>query len=156
MAIRVLMLAVIISMLIAACAANATDDSVPQATQPSLIVSTVTTQPAAMASPDDPLQRIADWVTPVGNCRGAPRIRLIVQERGQVVEDSAERLNMRDGPGTDYDIITRIEPGETFFVLAGPECADAYAWFRVRYGNREGWLAEGDPQEYYVQPYLPG
>ncbi len=88
-------------------------------------------------------------------CPGAPPSRLIVQERGQVTP-SDETLNLREGPGTDFDIRTRIEPEEFFFVIGGPECGGGYTWFEIRYGRFQGWIAEGDSEDYYVQPYLPG
>jgi len=92
---------------------------------------------------------------PFAGCPGAPESRLVVQERGQVTP-SDETLNLREGPSTDFDIRTRIEPQEFFFVIGGPECAEGYTWYQIRYGRFEGWIAEGDLEDYYTQPYLPG
>lgn len=96
----------------------------------------------------------------VEDCPDAPPIRLIIQERGRSTSDSDDPINLRDGPGTSFSILSRIESGELFYVLDGPSCADGYAWFRVRYrgvnGVRIGWIAEGDFQAYYVEPYLQG
>jgi uncharacterized protein YgiM (DUF1202 family) len=89
------------------------------------------------------------------SCPGTPAIQLIVQERGQVVDDN-ESLNMRSTPGTTTPILTRIEAGDIFLVVGGPVCADRYTWFQVRYNGQMGWIAEGDLTEYYVVPYLPG
>mgnify|MGYP001108983322 CR=1 FL=1 len=122
----------------------------PVTMAPSTVQPTRTIAPNAQSLPADFI------ITPISNCPNAPRIRLIVQERGQVTEVDERRLNMRLGPGTDYAIVRRIEPGEVFFVLDGPECAEVYSWFRVRYGDQAGWIAEGDPEAYYVQPFLPG
>lgn len=88
-------------------------------------------------------------------CEGAPRSRLIVQERGRVT-DNDERLNIRSGPGTDYRVLTRMEPSDIFFVLDGPTCAESYTWYRVRFRSLEGWIAEGDFDQYYAEPYLVG
>jgi uncharacterized protein YgiM (DUF1202 family) len=108
------------------------------------------TEPFPIASP-----------TPVStNCPDVPVIRLMVQERGRSTADNTDPVNLRNGPGTNYDIITRIESGEIFYVLDGPSCADGYAWFYVRYrrGVREflGWIAEGSFQNYFVEPYVQG
>jgi uncharacterized protein YgiM (DUF1202 family) len=93
-------------------------------------------------------------------CPDAPSSRLIVQERGRSTADTTDPINLRNGPSTSYNVVTRIETGEFFFVLDGPSCADGYAWFYVRYrrGNREylGWLAEGSFENYFVEPYLQG
>ena len=88
-------------------------------------------------------------------CPSAPPTRLIVQERGQVT-DTDERLNLRVGPGIDFRILTLIEPLEVFIVLEGPRCADGYAWYQIDYQGREGWIAEGDLNQYYAEPYLTG
>jgi len=92
--------------------------------------------------------------TVVPACPRAPQTRLIIQERARVTD--TESLNLRAGPGTDFEILARIEPGNDFFVLEGPTCAEVYSWYRVRHRRQEGWIAEGDLETYYVTPYLPG
>ena len=90
-------------------------------------------------------------------CENAPMTYLILNERGQVTDtDDEETLNLRSGPGTDYRILEQIEQLEVFFVLDGPVCAEDYAWYRVLYAGQEGWIAEGDFEQYYAEPYLPG
>ncbi len=102
------------------------------------------------ASPT-PIQR-RDFV-----CDNAPMTYLIRNERGQVTDtDDEETLNLRSGPGTEYRILEQIEQLEVFFVLDGPVCAEDYAWYRVLYDGQEGWIAEGDFEQYYAEPYLPG
>lgn len=92
----------------------------------------------------------------VVQCPDAPEIRLIIQERGRVTDDNNETLNLRGGPSISYDIIIALSPSAEFFVLDGPTCSDGFAWFRVRYRDQTGWLAEGDIDLYYVEPYLTG
>jgi hypothetical protein len=96
----------------------------------------------------------------VENCPDAPPIRLIVQERGRSTSDTTDPINLRNGPGREYNVITSIETGEIFFVLDGPSCNDTFAWFYVRYRRNGheylGWIAEGDADNYYVEPYLQG
>lgn len=73
------------------------------------------------------------------------------------MDDDPRPINVRNGPGTDERILGRIEINELFLVLEGPVCADDYAWYRIRSRNGlEGWLAEGDRVNYYVEPYMPG
>lgn len=89
-------------------------------------------------------------------CPDAPVSRLIVYERGQVTQNNDESLNLRAGPGTSFRILRRMPPGSIFFVIGGPECGSSYTWFRVQFEELEGWIAEGDFNEYYTQPYLSG
>ncbi len=96
--------------------------------------------------------------TEIPVCPDAPQTRVILQERGRVIpsQDESDSLNLRSGPGTNYRILGNLEPGEIFMVQDGPECAEEYAWYRVRYRDVTGWVAEGDSAEYYIEPYLPG
>ena len=89
------------------------------------------------------------------SCPSSPPIRLIIQERGRVT-DNSETLNLREGPGVSFDILTALEPNDEFVVIDGPSCDGDFSWFRVRFGTRFGWLAEGDFEDYYVEPYLTG
>lgn len=94
-------------------------------------------------------------ITRIPPCPNAPMTRLIIQERARVT-DNGEDLNLRRGPGTDQQIIQRIEPGEIFLVLDGPTCAEEYVWYQINYQGTLGWIAEGDFEQYYTEPYLPG
>lgn len=89
------------------------------------------------------------------SCDDAPASRIIVQERAQVTYNN-ERLNLRNGPGTEFRVLLLMEPGTVMLVADGPVCGETYTWYRVVYRNREGWVAEGDLNEYYIRPYLPG
>jgi hypothetical protein len=85
---------------------------------------------------------------------------LILNERGRVSTEDPEPLNMRNGPGTDAEIIGQIPAGGIFFPLEGPRCTARYSWFRVIYrsGTRllQGWVAEGTTDRYFVELFPPG
>ncbi len=89
-------------------------------------------------------------------CTEAPRTRLILGERGQVSNNDPEPLNVRSGPGTGFNILGILVTSEVFTVLDGPRCNGEYAWYLVISEELQGWIAEGDPNLYYVEPYLPG
>lgn len=90
-------------------------------------------------------------------CADAPETRLILHERGVVSDEDTRALRVREQPGTEgTKILDLLEVYEMFYVLEGPRCADGFAWFRVRGAKVEGWIAEGDFEVYYVEPYLPG
>lgn len=93
--------------------------------------------------------------TPPVMCPNAPVSRLVVMERGRVTEtEDGETLNMRTSPGTNNRIIVQMEQLETFFVLDGPVCTSQYTWYKVEYKGDVGWVAEGDADQYYAEPYL--
>jgi uncharacterized protein YraI len=73
-----------------------------------------------------------------------------------VLDDDDRDLRMRAGPGTTYEIVAQIEVNQVFLVLDGPQCAEGYTWFLIRYRGNEGWIAEGSSEGYFVEPYLPG
>ena len=103
-----------------------------------------------------PFEPVRLEASPTFACPNAPRTRLIVGERGRVLDDDDRPLNVRDAPGTDNEILTRLEILTIFDVLDGSECREQYAWFYIRSGDVEGWIAEGDNDVYYVEPYFPG
>jgi uncharacterized protein YgiM (DUF1202 family) len=72
---------------------------------------------------------------------------------GRVLTDDPRLLNVRLGPSTDFRLAGQIAPGEIFDVLEGPQCGGGLTWYRVRYGEMEGWIAEGD-DIYFVEPYV--
>ena len=88
--------------------------------------------------------------------QNAPPTRIIVGEHGMVLDDDLRPLNVRAAPGTDNRILGRLQVREVFMVLDGPQCSGEYVWYRIKRGDLEGWIAEGDFALYYIGPYLPG
>jgi len=97
---------------------------------------------------------------PVTRCPGvdiAPR--LILHERGRVRDEENDTpLRLRSAPNTATaeNILTQIPVNGVFLVLNGPACGQTYLWYFVRYRDREGWIAEGQEDIYFTEPYLPG
>jgi hypothetical protein len=92
--------------------------------------------------------------SPTPGCPFALPVRLTAGGKALVRTDDPRDLNVRLGPSTDFRVAEQIPPGETFDVLEGPQCSGSYAWYRVRYGDLEGWIAEGDTS-YFVEPFVP-
>lgn len=111
----------------------------------------ITSSPTLM-----PIQEIV-LISPqvINQCSGAPDIRLIIQGRGRVT-DNNDTLNLRSGPDVSFDILTALNPLDEFTVIDGPTCAGSFSWFRIRFNNTIGWIAEGDSEDYYVEPHLSG
>lgn len=53
---------------------------------------------------------------------------------------ATDELNLRSGPGTDYDVIDRMWNGEQITVLDGPT---ADGWYKVDYYGEVGWAYGG-------------
>lgn len=118
----------------------------PAASPTAVRVITDTPVPTAFIMPTAP-------PTPTATCPDAPRERLIVGERGHVLPDDPRPVNVRAEAGTENRVVTTIPINGLFMVLEGPVCEDEYSWYKVRYRETEGWLAEGDLTSYYVEPY---
>lgn len=151
----VLLLAIL---LLAACTTGPTPGPVPGATttpQPTGVFATNT--PPGTPSPDLPaLPDATPALVRSSACEDAPRARLIVLERGLVSTDDTRPLNVRAAPGLAAAIDWQLQVGAVFLVTDGPRCADGYTWFEIRAGERSGWIAEGEPGLYFVEPFLPG
>jgi len=123
------------------------------------------TQPAAVTVAITPPTLIIN-ITPIiqGNrptatpaCASLPRTRLVIGNRAQVSDDDETPLNVRSGPSTEFRILGRLNVMERFLVISGPECSSEYVWYQVRSDSGlEGWIAEGVPGLYFVEPYPPG
>jgi hypothetical protein len=118
-------------------------------------VPTATELPTAASSPaPTDILSLSPAFTATPGCPLALPVRLTVPGVGYVRTDDPRQLNVRLGPSTDFRLAGQIAPGEIFDVLEGPTCAGSFAWYRVRYGDIEGWIAEGDTT-YFVEPYVP-
>lgn len=92
--------------------------------------------------------------SPTPFCLGAPRERLILQERARVLPDDPRPINLRAEPGTNSPVLERIPILTVMLVIAGPVCEGEFTWYQVRFNGQQGWIAEGDLTSYYVEPYL--
>lgn len=94
-------------------------------------------------------------------CTGTMPTRLVVHQRGRVSSADPEPMNVREGPNTNTVLLGQIPAGAIFYVLAGPACSVSYTWYEVIYRQPgssplTGWVAEGEPGSYYLEPYPPG
>jgi WD40 repeat protein len=62
--------------------------------------------------------------------------------------------NIRQQPGSSSQLLGEIPPGATFNIVGGPSCStlDKIVWWRVDYNGINGWTAEGQDQEYWLEP----
>ena len=92
-----------------------------------------------------------DLLAPSVACDGAPAPRMIVGGSGMISQNGTGPLNMRIAPGGE--LITQLQEGTLFVVVGGSECVNGYLWWQIQTdGNPIGWVAEGEPGEYYIEP----
>ena len=79
--------------------------------------------------------------------------RLSVGTQGRVVATGIPN-NIRQQAGSSSQLLGEIPPGATFNIIGGPSCStlDKIVWWRVDYNGISGWTAEGQDQEYWVEP----
>lgn len=104
---------------------------------------------------------LAAFYKPVGAqtdpCAGLVTPRLLVGATGRIMVDDGIGLVLRDAPSTTSQVIVTLREGAIFTALELPTCADGLVWLRVRLADgREGYLAEGGADRYYVEPYEVG
>ncbi len=87
--------------------------------------------------------------TPV-QCRGTQVSRLRADDVAQVVSDlvAIKREPRRNAPNLDL-----MRLNQTIVVLEGPICFDNLAWYKIIWTTKdlEGWAAEGDAREYWLE-----
>jgi uncharacterized protein YraI len=61
-----------------------------------------------------------------------------------IVTGAVNPLQMFTGPGTGFQLIARLEPGEVVMVLEGPMAATTGDWWRIqRDDGTTGWVSQG-------------
>jgi hypothetical protein len=94
------------------------------------------------------------WITPrVGEARPVNRDPR-VGDLAQVTTEAGQMLTVRALPGTDAAILSRVDSGNRYSVIGGPQVADGFTWFQIRAdnGSLEGWAAVGDGTTRWLSP----
>lgn len=77
---------------------------------------------------------------------------LFIDDTAEVFTTAGDRLNVREGPGLDFEIIERLDRGTYVTLLDGPRKADGYAWWRVETpSGMTGWAVERVEEEQTLQ-----
>jgi hypothetical protein len=106
-----------------------------------ILTPTLTTEPA------DPTATVDLICSPSPPTRLEPGMRAVVSQRLGL------RLRIRAEPGLNQAILHRMARGTEVSIIGGPVCADGYQWWNIDLGARgTGWVAEGEPQLYYLEP----
>jgi len=77
---------------------------------------------------------------------------LFVGEIAEVYTTGGDRLNVRSGPGLDFEVVAQLEPGTLVNLFEGPRKVDGLAWWRIGddAGNT-GWAVERVDEEQTLQ-----
>lgn len=77
---------------------------------------------------------------------------LEVNETAEVFTTAGDRLNLREGPGLDFEIVEKLDAGTLVTLIDGPRKADGYQWWRIRNdAGIEGWAVERVDEEQTLQ-----
>lgn len=89
-----------------------------------------------------------------GSCGSAPATRMDVGGRGDVTHTDGTPDRIHQSPSVHSSPAGEpLAEGTQFTVLQGPTCGDGYQFWRVRADDgREGWVAEGDSSNYFIEP----
>jgi Tol biopolymer transport system component len=84
--------------------------------------------------------------------------RLAAGDQASVSQDSSTPNRVCSGPNIADEIIMLLHPGSVMRLIEGPICADGLVFWKVQNDSipsEVGWTAEGDGQEYWLEPYTP-
>jgi uncharacterized protein YgiM (DUF1202 family) len=100
------------------------------------------------------------WIEPFEtgpiSCSGAMPPRLVPGKTGRVTFTPPVPSNVRSAPRVSSDnIIGQLQPGQQFTVVSGPVCDTErlWRWWLVRTPRLEGWVSEGQPGQYWLEPW---
>ncbi len=97
----------------------------------------------------------------VFTCPLAPNSRVDVGDTARIAFTTGQTTRLRSAPEAGDNVITMLAEGTEFKIIGGPVCYprpgrnDAYVYWKVSItsNSQEGWLAEGDSDSYYIEPY---
>ena len=84
-------------------------------------------------------------------CPNAVPSQVDVGTNARVTFTDGRPLNVRNAPSGTRT--TQLAEGVPFTIIGGPECNSVYTWWQIRMTDgTTGWVAEGDPDGYYIEP----
>lgn len=67
----------------------------------------------------------------------------VLRVGGQATVNADTGLRIRSGPGTNFNPVTTLPAGAIVDIIGGPERADTYTWWQIRFKQADGSQAEG-------------
>lgn len=88
-----------------------------------------------------------------GNCSNSPRIRLALGVQARVPFGNGLPLRIRSQPSTRVGVLARLPEGAAGIqITGGPVCNSGLRWWQIQIPNLVGWVAEGQGNEYFLEP----
>ncbi len=83
---------------------------------------------------------------------GAPLSQLDIGTQGRVKFVDGKPLNVRADASRSATVVGTLPEGSLFEVVFGPICADQIFWWKIKTSALQGWVAEGDGTNIFVEP----
>ena len=96
-------------------------------------------------------------------CPNSPEVRVAVGAWARVTETNGLPLRVRSQPVLNPDfVLTQIPEGFAFEIIGGPACTSVplsesslvYWEIDMPTRNLTGWVAEGDGEGYFIEPWI--
>lgn len=84
-------------------------------------------------------------------CPGLPEPRLTPGGWGRVTPTEGGNYVRPTPKRSGAEPYASLGPGEQFYVIDGPVCADGFAWWLVKHNALVGWTAEGNSEGYWLE-----
>ncbi|MBI5928549.1 MAG: SH3 domain-containing protein [Chloroflexi bacterium] len=116
---------------------------IPTNTLPPSNTPTLTFTPVPTLTPTIDVQTIV--------CDLAPKTRLQINQSARIIYPEGVRL--REMPGFSGAILDMVAAGAIVQTISVPVCRDDILWWEVKLDSGQtGWVAEGQPDLYYLEP----
>jgi hypothetical protein len=67
----------------------------------------------------------------------------VLQVGAEATVNAEAGLRVRSGPGTNFDPVIMLPAGTVVLIIDGPQRADTYTWWQIRFKSPEGEEMEG-------------
>jgi serine/threonine protein kinase/pSer/pThr/pTyr-binding forkhead associated (FHA) protein len=110
--------------------------------------------PNMQATPTPTPRPTIDPSNTSAQCPGSPPSRLSAGTRAFITANPDLANRLREEPNTSATILGFIPAGQGIVILDGPVCDDTdfILWWQVDYNGVQGWTAEGEGEDYYIEP----
>lgn len=88
------------------------------------------------------------------SCPGAMRSRLSFEMPTRVTFTDGTPLRVRTQPGFSGTILRLLPEGHELYITGGPRCLDKVVWWPIYVEGQDGWVAEGEDDVYYIEPWF--
>lgn len=87
-------------------------------------------------------------------CPEAMPSRMKVGDTGRVTYGDPRSVRVRTDPSIHATVLRLLPLGKQFQVIGGPECADGFVWWQIKFDSYSGyWVAEGKNGNYHIEPH---